>query len=324
MRVVFMGTPAAVTPVLARLCGMEEVAVAAAVTPPDRGQGRGRRAEPTAVKAVAMRLGVPVWQPEELRSRESLGYLAGLRPDVIVVAAYRMFLPPAVLGLPSGGCLNLHPSLLPRHRGASPVAAAIVAGDDVTGVSLMLMDAGMDRGPVIARREYALDGTERAGELTERLFALGADLLADCLAPWMEGELSAIPQDEAGATVSRRLERGDGLADWGESAVALERRLRGYDPWPGLYTTWGGRTLKLLEVTVLPDARTGAVEPGTVVAVGTATKGLYIVTGDGLLVCSRLQLEGRRAITGEEFLRGYPDIVGARLGDGGHPSTSSG
>ena len=131
----------------------------------------------------------------------------------------------------------------------------------------------------------------------------------------MEGELSAIPQDAAGATVSRRLERGDGLADWGESAVTLERRRRGYDPWPGLYTTWGGRTLKLLEVTVLPDARTGAVEPGTVVAVGTATKGLYIVTGDGLLVCSRLQLEGRRAITGEEFLRGYPDIVGARLGN---------
>lgn len=315
MRVVFMGTPPAVTPVLARLCGMGEVAVAAAVTPPDRGQGRGRRAEPTAVKAAAMRLGVPVWQPEELRSRESLGYLAGLRPDVIVVAAYRMFLPPAVLGLPSGGCLNLHPSLLPRHRGASPVAAAIVAGDDVTGVSLMLMDAGMDRGPVIARREYALDGGERAGELTEGLFALGADLLADCLAPWMGGELSAAQQDESCATVSRRLEREDGLADWGESAVMLERRRRGYDPWPGLYTTWGGRTLKLLEVTVFPFDWNGKEDPGTVVAVGFGTKGLYIVTGDGLLACNRLQLEGRRAITGEEFLRGYPDIVGAKLGN---------
>ena len=322
MRVVFMGTPAAVTPVLARLCGMGEVAVVAAVTPPDRGQGRGRRAEPTAVKAAAMRLGVPVWQPEELRSRESVGYLAGLRPDVIVVAAYRMFLPSAVLGLPAGGCLNLHPSLLPRHRGASPVASAIVAGDEVTGVSLMLMDAGMDRGPVIAQREYALDGTERAGELTGRLFAVGADLLADCLAPWMGRELAAIPQDEAGATVSRRLERGDGLADWGESAVLLERRRRGYDPWPGLYTTWGGRVLKLLEVTVLPGGGyDGRRDAGVVVSAGD---GAAVVTGDGLLGLARVQLEGRRVVGVREFLAGYPGFVGARLGGRGHPSTSSG
>lgn len=313
MRVVFMGTPAEVLPVLERLCGMAGVAVAAAVTPPDRGQGRGRRPGPTAVKAGAERLGVPVWQPEELRSGESLAYLAGLRPDVIVVAAYRLFLPEAALGLPAGGCLNLHPSLLPRHRGASPVAGAILAGDAVTGVSLMLMDGGMDSGPVIARRELALGGGERAGELTGRLFGMGADLLADSLGPWMAGGLPAVAQDGGAATFSRRLERGDGRVDWRESAAALERRWRGYDPWPGLYTTWGGRMLKLLEVAVLPDAATGGVEPGVVVAGGWG-KGLYIVTGDGILAGNLVQLEGRRAITGEELLRGYPDIVGAKLG----------
>lgn len=314
MRVVFMGTPAPVLPVLERLCRLPGVEMAAAVTPPDGRPGRGRRAAPTPVKAAAQRLGIPVWQPDGLRSPESLAYLARLRPDLIVVAAYRLFLSPRALALPRYGCLNLHPSLLPRHRGPSPTAAAILEGDAVTGVSLMLLDQGMDSGPVIAQREYAVTGKETAGELTDALFALGAELLAESLAPWTRGELPARPQDDTKATVSRRLERGDGLADWTESAAMLERRCRAYAPWPGLHTTWRGQTLKLLAATAMPDASTGTVNPGTVVASGLGN-GLYIVTGQGVLAIGRVQLEGRRAVTGDEFYRGYPEILGANLGN---------
>ena len=187
IRTVFMGTPASVTPALRRLHEMPGVEVAAAVTPPDRPRGRGRQAEPPPVKVEAASLGIPVLQPPNLRGEATLAELAALKPDVIVVAAYGRLLPPSVLQLPPHGCLNLHPSLLPRHRGPSPVATAILEGDGVTGVSLMLLDEGMDTGPVIARTEVELTGDETAGELTARLFALGADLLADCLEPWVKG-----------------------------------------------------------------------------------------------------------------------------------------
>lgn len=314
MRVIFMGTPEPVAPILERLCQMPEIDVVAAVTPPDRGQGRGRRAAPSPVKAAAQSLGVPVWQPDGLRSPESLAHLAALRPDLIVVAAYRLFLPPPALALPRYGCLNLHPSLLPRHRGASPTAAAILAGDAVTGVSLMLLDQGMDTGPVIAQRKYPLTGQETAGELTAALFALGADLLAETLPPWTRGELPAQPQDEAQATLSRQLERHDGQADWTESALTLERRHRAYAPWPGLHTPWQGQTLKLLELSAMPDASAGTAAPGKVIA-SDSGKGLSVVTGQGILTLDRLQLEGRRPVTGAEFVRGYPEILGANLGD---------
>ena len=309
MRVIFMGTPTSVIPALEGLCQMPEVDVVAAVTPPDRERGRGRRSEPPPVKEAAQRLAVPVLQPDRLRSQAVQGQLADLEPDVIVVAAYGKLLPKTVLELPPHGCLNLHPSLLPRHRGPSPVATAILEGDDVTGVSLMLLDEGMDTGPVMAQREYALTGEETAGELTVTLFDMGADLLAQSIVPWTRGELQAQPQDDARATVSRKLERADGAADWTLSAETLARQCRAYSPWPGLYTQWEGKTLKLLEVSPLPisdqQQPPGLVVPATPVAVAT---------GDGLLGLSRLQLEGRRPVTAREFLAGYPDFIGSFLG----------
>ena len=292
---------------------MPEVDVAAAVTPPDRERGRGRRSEPTPVKEAALRLGIPVLQPDSLRSQPAQNQLAKLDPGVIVVAAYGKLLPPQVLELPPHGCLNLHPSLLPRHRGPSPVATAILEGDEATGVSLMLLDEGMDTGPVIAQRPYTLSGEEIAGELTGTLFDMGAKLLEESIGPWTRGELQAQPQDNSQATVSRKLERADGLADWTLPAETLARRCRAYSPWPGLYTQWEGKTLKLLEVTPFPDCQAGIVEPSQVVAVGLG-KGMYVVTGHGMLALERVQLEGRRAVNGEEFLRGYPDIREARLG----------
>ncbi len=313
MRVIFMGTPTPAVPVLERLCRTPEVEVVAVVTTPDRERGRGRRSEPPPVKEAALRLGLPVWQPSGLRSQQIQDRMAELEPDVIIVAAYGRLLPAPVLELPPHGCLNLHPSLLPRHRGPSPVAAAILEGDTVAGVSLMLLNEGMDTGPVVAQREYAVTGKETAGELTGALFAMGADLLAESLGPWTRGELPAQPQGEAQATVTRKLERADGLADWTLPAGTLARQCRAYAPWPGLYTRWEGKTLKLLSVTALPNHPVGAVAPGRVIA-AEGGKGIYAVTGQGILDLDLVQLEGRRAVSGEEFLRGHPEILGACLG----------
>ena len=260
-----MGTPTSVVPVLHRLHGMADVDLVAAVTPPDRPRGRGRQAEPPPVKQAAESLKIPVLQPSSLRNESVQAELAAFAPDVIVVAAYGRLLPTPVLNLPAHGCLNLHPSLLPRHRGPSPVATSILEGDEATGVSLMLLDEGMDTGPVIAQKEYAFTGRETAGDLTDSLFAVGAELLADNLDAWTRGELQAKPQDDAIATISRKLERTDGQADWGLPAETLARQCRAFAPWPGLYTHWDGKTLKLLETQVVADGSPGEAELGRVV-----------------------------------------------------------
>ena len=313
-----MGTPAPVVPVLQRLHRMPGVEVVSALTPPDRPRGRGRQPDSPPVKAAAEALGIPVLQPANLRGESIQTGLSDLSPDVIVVAAYGRFLPTAVLELPPHGCLNLHPSLLPRHRGPSPVATAILEGDQTTGVSLMLLDEGMDTGPVLAATEVQMSGQETAGELTGTLFDLGGALLEENLAPWVEGRLQATPQDEARATVSRKLERADGLVCWSQPAEAIARACRAFDPWPGLYTQWQGKTLKLMDISVPSELQTVSVAPGTVVASGN-NRGLHVGTGEGMLVLNSVQLEGRRAVTGEDFLRGYPDIVGSQLD---HPGSN--
>ena len=316
IRIAFMGTPAPVVPVLQRVHRTPGVEVVSAVTPPDRPRGRGRQPDSPPVKVAAEALGIPVLQPANLRGQAIQAGLAELAPDAIVVAAYGRFLPTPVLELPPHGCLNLHPSLLPRHRGPSPVATAILDGDETTGVSLMLLDEGMDTGPVLAATAVRMTGRETSGELTATLFELGGALLMENLAPWIEGRLQATPQDEALATVTRKLERADGLVDWSQPAEAIARACRAFDPWPGLYTQWQGRTLKLMDISVhreyKPEYKLGAVTPGTVVAMDN-NRGLHVGTGEGMLVLNSVQLEGRRGVTGEEFLRGYPGIVGSQL-----------
>ncbi len=312
-RVVFMGTPAFAVPVLQALAASEEAEVAAVYTRPDRPKGRGRAVEMPAVKGCALGLSLPVFQPPSLRNEAAQEQLAGLNPDVIVVAAYGQLLPPAVLNAPSLGCLNLHPSLLPKYRGASPVAAAILDGAAVTGVTLMLLDEGMDTGPIVAQLEHPLSGKETAGNLTAALFQSGAELLLDTLGPWAAGKITAKPQDGTLATVTRRLERGDGEADWKTPAQELERRCRAFDPWPGLYTNWDGKTLKLLEVEPLPATAAEEVAPGVVVALDEGETPIGVGAVDGVLGLKSLQLEGRRAVSAAEFLRGYPQFVGAQL-----------
>ncbi len=313
MRLVFMGTPDPVVPVLDALARRPDLQVAAAYTRPDRPRGRGRTPEMPPVKRHALSLGLPVLQPPSLRSARVQADLAALRPEVIVVAAYGLFLPPTVLAAPAHGCLNLHPSLLPRHRGPSPVVTAILEGDTVTGISLMLLDAGMDTGPIIAQQERPIAPTDTAESLTGELFRQGAALLLESLPDWVAGRITARAQEESLATVTRKVERADGQARWELSAAGLERRCRAYTPWPGLYTHWGEQVLKLVAVAALPAAASPKARPGLVVALNLPDMPAGIGAAEGVLGLKTLQLEGRRAVGAAEFLRGYPQFMGAQL-----------
>lgn len=310
MRVVFLGTPAFSVPVLAALldAGYE---VAGVFTQPDRPAGRGQRPTAPPAKQFAQERGLAVYQPASLRrDAQARQQLAALAPDVIIVAAYGLLVPPEVLGLPPLGCLNVHPSLLPRYRGASPVAAVILNGDPVTGVTIMKLDEGMDTGPIVAQRETPIGPDETADVLTARLFQMGAGLLLEVLPRWGRGEVEARPQDEARATVTQRLQREDGRIDWGQPADRIARQVRAYHPWPGTFTYWRGRLLK-----VLPPVR---AEPGIVAAPGQVVAlpggGVGIGAGQGVLAVQQLQMEGRRALGAAEFLLGYPDFPGSVVG----------
>lgn len=312
MRLVFMGTPAPVAPVLDALAAAPDLQVVAVYTQPDRPRGRGRTPEMPPVKQHALSLGLPVLQPPSLRPARVQAELAALQPEVIVVAAYGLLLPPAVLGTPAHGCLNLHPSLLPRHRGPSPVVTAILEGDTVTGITLMLLDEGMDTGPVIAQREHSITPTDTAESLTGALFRRGAALLLETLPDWVAGRITPRAQDAARATQTRKVTREDGLARWELSAEVLERRCRAYTPWPGLFTHWEGQVLKLVEVAALPPTCRGA-QPGLAVSLPDPEAPVGIGAAEGVLGLKTVQLEGRRAGRAAEFLRGYPRFIGSQL-----------
>lgn len=316
MRLVFMGTPALVVPVLDALAKSPDLQVVGVYTQPDRPRGRGRAPEMPPVKSHAMSLGLAVYQPASLRPARAQAELAALQPEVIVVAAYGLFLPPPVLGTPPHGCLNLHPSLLPRHRGPSPVVTAILQGEAVTGITLMLLDQGMDTGPIIAQREYNVAPDDTAESLTIALFQLGTNLLLETLPAWAAGQVTARAQDEAQATVTRKVERADGQARWDLSSADLERQRRAYTPWPGLFTHWQGQVLKLLEVAALPAQASPSVPPGIVAPLALPDLPdlpVGIGAADGVLGLKTLQLEGRRAVSAAEFLRGYPQFLGSQL-----------
>ena len=310
MRVVFMGTPGFAVPVLEALLSAGHE-VAAVYSRPDRPSGRGKRTSPTPVKAAALAMGIPVRQPPSLKPLDVRDELAVPAPDVIVVAAYGLFLPREVLDLPRHSCLNIHPSLLPKLRGPSPVSTAIVDGETTTGVTIMVMDEGVDTGPVLVQRRTPIGEGETADALTARLFEMGARLLVEVLPDWAEGRTRARPQDESSATTTRLLTRDDGRIDWRMSAEQIARRVRGYTPWPGTHTSWDGRTLKIIEAS--HDAGGGSDRPGTVVE-PDAGDVISVSTGEGTLRVTRLQLEGRRASSARDFLQGHGSIVGAQLG----------
>ena len=312
MRIIFMGTPDFAVPSLEQLVRQQEDIVAV-YTQPDKPGGRGRSLQPSAVKQAALDLNLPVLQPARLKSAEAAEQLRALHPDVIVVAAYGKILPPSLLTIPRYGCINIHASLLPRYRGASPVMAAILAGEEVTGISIMLMDEGMDTGPVLAQERIPISPQDTTGSLLARLSLLGANLLTEVLPCWIKGEITPRTQNDEEATYCGTVSKEDAWIDWRRSAIDIWRQVRAYQPWPGSSTRWQGRRLEIIEAA--PLHRGGNKDPGHVVLVTPPKEGAVfgVSTGDGILGVLKVKLEGKRALSADEFIRGQRHFIGSLL-----------
>jgi methionyl-tRNA formyltransferase len=307
LRVLFMGTPAFAVPTLAAVSSAFEVV--AVVTQPDKRRGRGRKASFSAVKEWALAAGLPVEQPTTLRDAEAQAQLRSYAADVIVVVAYGLILPPGILGMPPLGCVNVHGSLLPRHRGAAPIAWAILGGDEETGVTTMMMDEGLDTGPMLLHRSIPLQPEDTTESLTPRLAALGAALLVETLEGLARGVLTAQPQPAEGVTLAPSFKKQDGAIDWTVSAAAVARRVRALQPWPGSFTFWKDERLTLWQVRRC--AAESPAPPGTVVAVGD--DGIRVACGEDAVQVIELQRSGGRRQPAAEFLRGRPIEVGERF-----------
>jgi methionyl-tRNA formyltransferase len=316
-RIIFMGTPEFALPTLTAL--IDRYSVVGIVTKPDRPAGRGRSLRPPPVKQVALAHGLPIFQPKSLRTPEAVARLRDWSPDVIVTAATGHILTAEVLALPTRGTLNVHASLLPHWRGAAPIQAALLAGDAETGVTIMCTDEGLDTGPILSQRAIPIAPRETAASLHDKLAQLGADLLLETLPLWLSGELIPHTQPVEGVTLAKRIRKEDGLIQWERPALEIDRQVRALTPWPGAYTFWGGRRLKVIEASPPPPLSpppAGGMQgghsqpPGTVIDYdGLPT----VVTGDGALRLDRVQLAGKRVLSGDEFVRGRPDFIGAKL-----------
>jgi len=315
LRIVYMGSPWFAVPALERLAA-SGYDITAVYTQPDRPAGRGRGITLSPVKQAAQTMGIAVFQPEKLSSSEIIPELAGLKPDIVIVAAFGQILPKAVLDLTRYGCINIHPSLLPRHRGASPIPAAILAGDEFTGVSIMKMDEKLDTGPVLTRAQIPVTGQDTTGTLTEKLALIAASLINDVLVHLVHGELVPQPQDDAAATYCSTIDKKAGEIRWSDSADAIWRQVRAFQPWPGAFTMCQGKRLEILQGFPLPWKK---VEPGRVIdlmesgADVTRNAGFAITTGYGALGVCFVKLEGKRAVSALDFLRGQRNFIGSVL-----------
>lgn len=302
-RIIFAGSPAFATPTLRMLCGRGHRPVAV-LTQPDRPAGRGRQLNSSPVKQLALELGIPVLQPATLKTETSQAELRALAPDLLVVVAYGLLLPPAVLGIPPRGCVNVHASILPRWRGASPIQAAILAGDSETGVSIMAMEAGLDTGAVYSCARLSIDARETAGELEQRLATLGAAALSDVFDELLAGSLRAQPQPAEGVTYAGRISKADGRIDWSQSATQIARQIRAYNPWPVAETTLGGQQLRCFAAGVCSDgtpADDAPPVPGRILAAGS--QGIRVQTGNGILELHVVQLPGKQKLAAADLAR---------------------
>ena len=306
-RVVFFGSGGFALPLVDALAVDPTVEIVAVVTAPDRPAGRGARPRSTPVAARAAELGLARLQPERLRSPDTIAALADLRPRLGILADYGRIVPKSILDLPASGFLNVHPSLLPRHRGASPIPVAIIDADAATGVTIIRMDEGVDSGPIVASVTLALTGRESAPELERRLAGLGAALLVRTARAWLAGTLRATPQDETAATFTRPLRREDGRLDPARPAAELERRVRALQPWPGAFVDTALGRLSVDRASVVPGSADD--RPGTLEADGD---GLALATAEGRLRLDELHLAGARRMSGAELRRGRPGLVGAQ------------
>jgi methionyl-tRNA formyltransferase len=307
-RVIFMGTPEFAVPCLQTL--IETQQVVGVVTQPDKPAGRGNRLRPSPVKVLAGAAGLPVYQPKSLRREEAAEPLREWQPDVIIVAAFGQILRPHVLYLSPHGSINVHASLLPRWRGASPIQHAILAGDTESGVTLMRMDEGLDTGPMLVQEALPIGPRETSATLHDRLSILGADMLRRRLDAILAGRIQPVPQPDAGFTYAPMIAKEAGEIDWSRDIGYLDRLVRAMTPWPGAYTWWNGQPFKIVRAKPV----TGDLPDGSLAEVVRAAEGLAVLAVGGGLVLEEVQPPGKRAMPAEDFARGHPDWVGSVLG----------
>ncbi len=319
MRVVYMGTPEIAAVILKRLLASEHE-VLAVVTQPDKPKGRGKEMAYSDVKKVALEHRLPVYQPEKARDEAFLEQMRALAPDIIVVAAFGQILPKTLLDLPRFGCINVHASLLPKYRGASPIQWSIINGDKVTGVTIMYMAEGLDTGDMITKELVEIAPEETGGTLHDKLAAAGGNALLTAMAQIENGTAIRTPQQESESSYVGMLKKEMGKLDFARPAAELERLVRGLNPWPSTYTSFDGKLLKVWRAEVVEEipqqtaklVREQVLWPGCIAAVGKDY--MDVLTGEGMLRILELQLEGKRRMTTEEFLRGYTVEEGIRLG----------
>lgn len=318
LRTVFLGTPEFAVPSLLAL--LDEADILAVVTQPDRPKGRGRQVSPPRVASVAHERGLRILQPARLKDPQVLQALADLRPDVLVTVAYGKIIPRELLDLPPRGCINVHPSLLPKYRGASPIQAAIAAGEVETGVTIMYQSEALDAGDIILQRAVPIEPGDTATTLESILAHVGAETLVEALRLIARGQAPRQPQDPSQATYASKLTKEHGRIDWSRPARVLANFIRAMDPWPSAYTWHRGRLLKIwkgipLDAAALPASAEYETLPSTVVQIRRG-EGFVVAAGEGAVLVQEVQPEGRRRMTADEYVRGARLEVGERLGDG--------
>lgn len=315
LRIVFMGTPEFAVPSLKALTELGENVVAI-VTQPDKPKGRGKHLTPPPVKEFALKYNIPVLQSEKIRDQAAITGIRDLKPDIIVVIAYGKILPKAVLDIPLIGCINVHASLLPKYRGAAPINWAIINGEKETGVTTMLLDEGMDTGDMLLTERLEIGDDDTASSLHDRLKYVGADLLIKTIKGIKSETIRPIPQDDSQATYAPMLKKEDGRIDWTMKAEEIRNFIRGLNPWPGAYTRWDGKQIKIFKAEVETGVRPAPAsskqggqragvkeEPGTVINI--STKGIFVATGRNTLLITELQPENKNRMIASEFIKGY-------------------
>ncbi len=319
LRIIFMGTAELSCASLESLAHDETFSIAAVVTQPDKPKGRDLKLQPSPVKALAVKLKLPVLQPTRARDEQFIAELRGLKPDLIVVVAYGHILPQTILDLPKFGCLNVHTSLLPKYRGAAPIQWAIASGETETGVTVMKMDAGLDTGPIVSQRRTPILPADDSATLHDRLAQLGAELLVETIPDYVAGKISPKPQPAEGASYAAKIKKEDGKIDWNEPAERILNRLRAFTPWPGIFTFLNCKTLKIWKCSVAVEVWNkenmflkSGIKPGTILSANK--NGIVVLCGKDFLHVSELQREGGRRMGAAEFLAGHALRTGEKFG----------